>query len=166
MGILCESPWFPCLEAAKTAIHGLVGGWWWPWWCWVWCLLASWWDLSMLDKRWGTQRFGLHRSPSCPLAPLLTVFTSPHNLWTQITDCPHQTDKRGQCCKGTKKKHLETCSSDRMEDQAGRRGQGPELVLIKISISRIIRPLRCCALDLPAAWGRRWEIKTKQIEII
>ena len=25
----------------------------------------------------------------CPLAPLSTVFTSPHNLWTQITDCPH-----------------------------------------------------------------------------
>ena len=61
------------------------------------------------------------------------------------------TPDRGQCCKGTKKKHLETCSSDRMEDQAGRRGQGPELVLIKISISRIIRPLRSCALDLPAA---------------
>ena len=85
----------------------------------------------------------------CPLAPLLTVFTSPQNLWAQITDCPHQT--KATFCKGTKKKHLETCSSDRMEDQAGRRGQGPELVLIKISISRIIRPLRCCALDLPAA---------------
>ena len=28
----------------------------------------------------------------CPLAPLLTVFTSPHNLWAQITDCLHQTE--------------------------------------------------------------------------
>ena len=28
----------------------------------------------------------------CPLAPLLTVFTSPHNLRTQITDCLHQTE--------------------------------------------------------------------------
>ena len=91
-------------------------------------------------------------APSITLLSSCTTFNCFHKS-TQSLGSNHRlpTPDRGQCCKGTKKKHLETCSSDRMEDQAGRRGQGPELVLIKISISRIIRPLRCCALDLPAA---------------
>ena len=43
--------------------------------------------------------------------------------------------------KGTKRKHLKThIAVDRMVYVAGR-GQGPELVLIQISILRIIRPL-------------------------
>ena len=44
--------------------------------------------------------------------------------------------------KGTKRKHLRThIAVDRMVYVAAGRGQGPELVLIQISILRIIRPL-------------------------